>query len=31
VVYVYDSILATSHIKKALKAIKNSSDKTINV
>lgn len=31
VVYVHDSILATSHIKKALKAIKNSSDKTINV
>jgi peroxiredoxin Q/BCP len=31
VVYVHDSILPTSHIKKALKAIKNSSDKTINV
>ena len=31
VVYVHDSLLATSHIKKALKAIKNSSDKTINV
>ena len=31
VVYVHDSILPTSHIKKALKAIKNSLDKTINV
>ena len=31
VIYVHDSILSTSHIKKALKAIKNSSDKTINV
>lgn len=31
VVYVDDSLLGTSHIRKALKALKKSSDKTINV